>query len=52
MICPRCKKDYEMEFSVFSHSFICQEPECGLEVEMDCLDVEVLMMAEDELAVA
>jgi hypothetical protein len=52
MICPRCQNDNEMAFSVFSHSFICQEPECGLEVEMDSLDLEVLMMAEDELAVA
>jgi len=41
-----------MVFSVFSHSFICQEADCGLEVEMDCLDLEVLFQPEVELAVA
>ena len=52
MTCPRCKNDVEMVFSVFSHSFSCQEADCGLEVEMDCLDLEVLFQSEVELAVA
>ena len=52
MICPRCKSENEMPFSIFSHSFICQQPDCGLEIEMDCLDLEVLLLPEDELAVA
>ena len=43
MICPACKREIEMAYSVLSHSFICSESDCGLEMEMDPADIETLI---------
>jgi hypothetical protein len=52
MICPACKSENEMPFSALSQSFICQEPECGFEVQMERQDVETLLNPELERTVA
>ena len=52
MTCPRCKSENEMLFSVLSHGFICQEADCGLELEMDRQDLAVLLEPEEELVFA
>jgi len=41
-----------MVFSVLSHGFICQEADCGFELEMDWQDIAVLLQPEEELVFA
>ena len=52
MKCPICRSENEMLFSVLSHSFICQESHCGIELEVDPRDAEVLLQPEEELIFA
>ena len=52
MTCPACKSENEMAFSPLSHGFVCQEPVCGLELELDMHDAEVLLHPEEELTFA
>ena len=52
MICPSCRSENEMLFSVLSQSFICDEIDCGLELEMEAQDAEVLLLPEEELILA
>jgi len=48
MICPACRSKNEMLFSALSHGFVCQEADCGLEIEMEMQDAEVLLRQEEE----
>jgi len=43
MTCPHCKSATEMVFSVLSHGFVCQEADCGLELEFDREDLVALL---------
>jgi len=43
MTCPHCQSANEMVFSALSHGFICQEADCGFEMEMDWEDLAVLL---------
>jgi len=43
MICPACKNQNEMAYSALIHGFACQEPQCGLELEMESADVAILL---------
>jgi hypothetical protein len=54
MICPHCKSETEMVFSVLSHGFVCQEADCGFELEMEWRDLAVLLhlQPEEELTFA
>ena len=45
MICPACKSDNEMAYSALIHGFVCLEPACGLELDMELVDVETLLAA-------
>ena len=49
MTCPKCGSENEMLFSVLSLSFICQEAHCGIEVEVDPREAEVLLQPVEEL---
>jgi hypothetical protein len=49
MICPACANDNEMAYSVLSHSFICLEPSCGFEVEMEPTQAQEALEREEEL---
>ena len=54
MTCPNCHSENEMVFSVLSHGFICQEADCGRELEMEREDLAVLfeLQPEAELVLA
>jgi hypothetical protein len=50
MRCPACGS--EMAYSVLGHGFICIERECGMELEMDEEDAELILQPADELVFA
>ena len=54
MMCPHCKSENEMVFSVLSHGFVCQEANCGFELEMEWQDIAIVLelQPEEELAYA
>ena len=52
MICPRCRAENEMLFSALSQSFICDNQNCGFELELDPQDLEVLLQPQEELTLA
>ena len=35
MICPACRNENEMAYSILSHAFVCLQSGCGFEVEVD-----------------
>ena len=35
MICPTCRHESEMAYSVLAHGFVCLEKDCGFELEID-----------------
>ena len=49
MICPVCRNESEMAYSVLSHSLICLESGCGLELEMDPAEAHQVLETEEEL---
>ena len=52
MICPMCKSNSEMAYSVFLNGFTCLESECGFELEMCAQDVQQILQIEEELVSA
>ena len=52
MICPACKSNNEMAYSVLSNGFVCLERECGFELETEYFDAEVVHQHEEELVFA
>ena len=49
MICPGCRNENEMAYSVLSNSLVCLEPECGFELEMNPLEAHEILETEEEL---
>ena len=49
MICPACNSNHEMAYSVLSNGFICLEPECGFELEMEPVQAHLMLEPEKEL---
>ena len=49
MICPACRSENEMAYSVLSFGFICTEPECSFEVEVDPVEAQEILAPEEEL---
>jgi hypothetical protein len=49
MICPVCCHEDEMAYSALSHSFICMNPVCGFEVEMEPIEAQLVLEPEEEL---
>ena len=49
MICPLCRSENEMAFSVLSHGFVCLEPACGFELEMEPVQAQHVLEPEEEL---
>jgi hypothetical protein len=49
MICPSCKNENELAYSVLSNGFICLEAECGFELEMDRHEAQDILAPEEEL---
>jgi hypothetical protein len=52
MICPSCRSQKEMLFSVLSLAFICSEVHCGFELEVEVRDAEALLKPEQDLIFA
>jgi hypothetical protein len=51
MTCPSCKGDNEMAFSALIRGFVCSEPECGLELEMEYRDAEEILAAQQQVSI-
>lgn len=49
MICPRCKGENEMAYSVLSNGLLCLGPECGFELEMSPREAHQVLENEEEL---
>jgi hypothetical protein len=49
MICPGCRTESEMAYSVLSHGLVCLEPECGFELEMNSDEAHEILETEEEL---
>ena len=47
MTCPVCAKGNEMAYSTLSYSFVCLEPNCGFELEMELAPRMVLLLYDD-----
>jgi hypothetical protein len=52
MICPVCRSENEMAYSVISHGFVCLENECGFELELDAAEADAIFASVAELACA
>jgi len=49
MICPNCRSENEMAYSVISNGMVCLDSSCGFEVEMDASDAEEILESVEEL---
>jgi hypothetical protein len=49
MTCPGCNRENNMAYSAISHGFVCLEPHCGFELEMDPVEAMQVLEFEDEL---
>ena len=49
MICPGCRNENEMAYSVLSNTMVCLEPSCGFELEVDPFGAHEVLETEDEL---
>lgn len=49
MICPGCNSGNEMAYSVISNGFICLEPGCGFELEMEPVQAQDVLEPKEEL---
>ena len=49
MTCPSCKNENEMAYSILSNGFICLEPNCGFELEMEPAQAMQVLELEEEL---
>jgi len=49
MICPNCRSENEMAYSVLSHGMVCLDSDCGFEIEMEAHDAEEILESAEEL---
>ena len=49
MICPGCRSESEMAYSVLSNGLICLEADCGFEVEIETRQAQDILENEEEL---
>ena len=49
MTCPGCSSENEMAYSALSNAFVCLEPNCGFELEMEPAQAQLLLEPEEEL---
>jgi len=52
MICPACRSEKEMAYSVLAHGFVCVEPGCELELFMEQQDIDEILHPDQQLAYA
>ena len=49
MICPNCRSDSEMAYSVLSQGMVCLDTDCGFEVEMEPAQAREILETVEEL---
>ena len=49
MICPNCRSENEMAYSVLSNGIVCMDSECGFELEMAAAQAQEILETEEEL---
>jgi len=49
MICPGCRSEGDMAYSVISNGFICMESGCGFELEMEPVQAQQVLEHEEQL---
>jgi len=49
MKCPGCISENEMAYSALSNGFVCLEPACGFELEMEPVQAQQVLELEEEL---
>ena len=47
MICPTCRSENEMAYSVLSHGFVCLEEDCGFELEAELEGADAIIEIEN-----
>ena len=51
MTCPICNSGQEMALSALIHGFMCADPNCGTELEMEEHDAKEILAAEDQVTI-
>ena len=49
MTCPACDSVNEMAYSALFNGFVCLEPTCGFELEMEPVQAQEVLAPEEEL---
>ena len=49
MTCPACSGENEMAYSALSLGFVCLEPVCNFELEMEPVQAQLVLEPEEEL---
>ena len=49
MICPNCRCESEMAYSVLSSGMVCMESDCGFELEMEADQAQEILESVEEL---
>ena len=49
MMCPGCSSENEMAYSALSNGFVCLEPNCGFELEMEPAQAQQALEPKEEL---
>jgi hypothetical protein len=49
MICPNCRSENEMAYSVLSRGMVCLDSDCSFELEMEPHDAEEILESAQEL---
>ena len=49
MVCPECKSENEMAYSVLSNGLVCLEPGCDFEMAVGALEAHQVLETEEEL---
>jgi hypothetical protein len=49
MICPNCRSENEMAYSVLSQGMVCLDSDCGFEVEMEAAEAQEILETVEEL---
>ena len=49
MICPNCRSENEMAYSVLSQGMVCLDSDCGFEVELGASEAQEILETVEEL---
>jgi hypothetical protein len=49
MICPNCRSENELAYSVISNGLVCMEESCNFELEIEPFEAHQILETEEEL---